>query len=244
MKKSFLPRKDAQIAFWLQNLSAKIATYAAKYNLTAAEVAQLQQAAAFFVYWFTALDQAKDDIQKLTAYKNEVRDGVKAGGSPSVTPVGITFTPPSAVPPGVIPFVLSIVGRIKKHQSYTIADGEDLGIEGPENTDDLNNIKPIFKIELLSGHPNLIWKKGIADGVKIKVLRNVTPSTPGPGVPTPPPASFQFLAIDTYPDYMDTYALPAYGQSSTWVYIMIYMIGDEEVGQWSDPVTVTVTGTP
>jgi hypothetical protein len=50
------------------------------------------------------------------------------------------------------------------------------------------------------------------------------------------------LAIDTVPDYLDTYPLPAPGQTALWRYKAIYRIGDEQVGQWSDVVSQAVTG--
>ncbi len=127
MKKYYLPKEDAKLALWLQNLSTKIAAYAAKYGITAAEVAFIQQAAAYFAFWLNALNQLNAAMQNLTGFKNEIRDGVKAGGSPSVTPADILFgVPPAAVPHGILAAIRSIVGRIKKHQSYTTADGEQL----------------------------------------------------------------------------------------------------------------------
>jgi hypothetical protein len=107
---------------------------------------------------------------------------------------------------------------------------------------DLLNLKPVFTVELESGKPTLVWTKGATDAVKIKVKRVMGPS-PGP----PPPINldeFAFLAIDTQPDYTDTTPLPPYGETATWIYVMIYMMDDEEVGQWSEPVIVTVVGTP
>ncbi len=239
-KQHYLPPNDALFSNWLTTFASKIGAYAAKYGITAAEVTYISEAAAYFAYWFAQLaivDQAK---QNLTKFKTEIRKGVKAGGSPSVQPADITFAAvPASVPPGVEATIRSIVARIKSHQSYTTADGEQLGIEGDETIIDINTLKPVFTIELLQGHPNLKWKKGITDGVKIKVLRG---AFSGPGAPGP--EAFQFLAIDTQPDYLDTFPLPPFGSSVTWVYVMIYMIGDEEVGNWSDPVFINVPGIP
>lgn len=247
-KKPFLPREDLKLVLWLQNLASKISAYSTKYGITPTEVTFIQQATDYFSFWFTALISLKAFTQKLTAYKNEIRDGVKAGGSPSVTPADILFgLPPTAVSPGILTTILSVVARIKKHQSYTIADGEDLKIEGDEHTVELSSLKPEFKIVLQSGHPNLVWKKGVADAVKIKVHRitaSAPPTTTAPPPTTATPVTFDFLAIDTQPDYLDTTPLPAFGQSAIWEYTMIYLIGDEEVGLWSDVLRLTVSGTP
>jgi hypothetical protein len=237
-KKSYLPKADGQLVNWLNNLSSKIGGYAAKYGITPGEVSYIQAAALYFAYWFGVLDMVKANIQKLTKWKNEIRDGLKAGGSPAVTPTDISFTSPPAVAHGVLPFVRSIVNRIKAHQSYSDTDGEDLKIVGADDDTELSQLKPIFEIKLNQGQPELVWEKGITSGVKIHVNRNLA------GTPVPPPSleTFQFLAIDTQPNYIDTFPLPPFGQSVVWAYVMVYMMGDEEVGEWSDPVLVTVKG--
>ncbi len=51
-------------------------------------------------------------------------------------------------------------------------------------------------------------------------------------------SGFVFLAIDSEPDYNDTAALPAGG--GVWKYKGIYRLHDEQVGQWSDIVSVSV----
>ena len=245
MKKYYLPKEDAKLVEWLQNLSAKISIYAAKYGISAAEIAFIQNAAAYFIFWFNALSQLNGAVQKVTAFKNQIRDGVKAGGSQGVTPVDILFgTPPTAVPPGILPTIRTIVARIKKNQAYSKSDGEDLKIEGDEQTEDINTLKPAFKIELKAGHPNLIWKKGISQGVKIKQATLQIGQTPTPEAMAENKDFFTFLATDTQPDYLDNTPLPPFGQTVVWAYTMVYLLNDEEVGEWSDIVFVTVTGTP
>jgi len=51
-----------------------------------------------------------------------------------------------------------------------------------------------------------------------------------------------FLAFHTIPDYLDTAPLPAPGTSAVWKYKAIYRLGDEQVGQWSDVVSIPVAG--
>ena len=72
------------------------------------------------------------------------------------------------------------------------------------------------------------WPKGAADALEIWVDRGT--------------GTFVSLAIDTVPDYLDTYPLPAPGQTALWRYKAIYRIGDEQVGQWSDVVSQPVAG--
>lgn len=228
-KKSFLPKDDEGKLLWLNNFAAKLSGYATKYGITAAEITDMEESEEYFNYWFIHRNQEQEFTSKLTAYKNELRDGVKAGGTPSVMPVppapGVA---PTAVAPGIFPRATSIGNRIKAHASYTLADGNDLGLEGAEDTIDTVNIKPVLEVILNAGVPRIKWKKQGTDGIEIQVMRNGTP--------------YIFLAIDTVPDYDDTFPLPAAGQSAVWKYKAIYRLADERIGQWSDEVSVTVMG--
>ncbi|MEN3369132.1 MAG: hypothetical protein V7609_1275 [Verrucomicrobiota bacterium] len=51
---------------------------------------------------------------------------------------------------------------------------------------------------------------------------------------------FVLLAIDTTPGYTDNQPFPA--TPVKWTYRAIYRLGDNRVGQWSKPVSVTVGG--
>jgi hypothetical protein len=53
---------------------------------------------------------------------------------------------------------------------------------------------------------------------------------------------WQFLAVDSMPDYLDTTPLPPVGQSAVWKYRAIYLLDDQPTGQWSDPVSIAVMG--
>jgi len=81
---------------------------------------------------------------------------------------------------------------------------------------------------MLSGRPNLKWSKGTMQGIDFYVDR-------GSG-------TFVFLARDTEPDYLDTAALPAAGQSAVWKYKAIYVLHDEQIGLWSDVISQAVMG--
>lgn len=137
-------------------------------------------------------------------------------------------TAPALVAPGIFPRVSSLCARIKKHPGYTDAIGQDLDIIGAEQSFDPNTLKPAIKLELRAGRPWVLWTKGHATALEIWVDRGT--------------GTFAQLAMDTEPDYADTAALPAPGQSALWKYKAIYRIGDEQVGQWSDVVSQTVQG--
>lgn len=103
-----------------------------------------------------------------------------------------------------------------------------MGIEGDEITpEDVNTLKPVLKKALVNGFPELQWIKKGTDGIYISVHCG---------------SGWEFLAIDTIPDYIDKHPLPAIGQSAVWQYRAIYSLEDENVGQWCDPISITVTG--
>lgn len=228
-KQSYLPSDDEGKTVWLANFVNKLSGYAVKYGIAAAETTDMTDSEAYWGYWFTYRQQFAEFQSKLTAYKNELRSGVDPGATPSVVPVPpVLGVAPTAVAPGIFVRATSIGNRIKKHNNYTIADGQDLGLEGAETELDLVNAKPVITVKLVAGVPRIVWKKQGYDGIEIHVSRNG--------------AAYVFLAHDTFPDYDDTAPLPAAGQSALWKYKAIYTYKDERVGQWSDEMSVTVMG--
>jgi len=128
--------------------------------------------------------------------------------------------------PGIFPRAISIGKRVKSHIDYVVSDGEDLGLEGAEqDAPDIVTGKPVIKIVLIAGRPEIQWVKSDFDALYIEVDRSDA-------------QGYKFLAIDTEPDYVDTFALPA--AATTWKYRAIYMFHDEKVGMWSDEVSISV----
>jgi hypothetical protein len=238
-KEFYLPDDDNGKEAWLNNFAAKLPTYATTLGLAAATITQTEADATNFTAGMTALTAYKKYAKNITAYKNHLRDG-----DVNNTPIGTL-----ADPPDLPAFSASIIGNIfgrnrklvntlKNNANYTLAIGQNLGIEGTEEntggpaTQKSAAEKPILTIVLQSGgHPLVKWTKGINTSLKIMVDR-------GTGV-------FGFLAIDTHPDYLDTAPLPVIGTSAIWKYMAIYLDSDDdEIGQWSEVAQVTVTGTP
>ena len=229
-KDYFLPNGDLERLEWLKNFAAKLPAYAGKYSIAAGEVTDMQDSSVYFGYWMDARRQAEEGLRKLVQFKNELIGGVPAGATASVTPEPNDFKDiPTGVEPGIFKRAVSIAKIIKSKTNNTLADNKDLGIEGPDIAADLDLMKPELKLVLVAGgRPEVKWKKKGMDGIEIYVDR-------GKG-------QFELLAFDTHPDYMDTAPLPAAGASAIWSYKAIYRFGDGPVGIWSDPVSITVTG--
>ncbi len=230
MKRYYLPKDDLGKLLWLSNFVSKLATYAAKYGITAAEQTDASDSEVYFNYYITYLETFREFLKKITAFKNELRDGVKPENQPSLAPA-IPAPPvaPTAVAPDIFLRITALVNRIKSHASYTVADGQDLGIEGPEFNIDLESVKPIIKIVMVAGQPVLKFKKQGLTAVEIHVKRTEA-------------SLFELLDISSSPEFTDTHALPAPGQTAMWKYKAIYRLKNERVGQWSDEVSMVVGG--
>ena len=83
--------------------------------------------------------------------------------------------------------------------------------------------KPVLKCRYNAGHPVICWVKGDAGAIEIWADK-------GNG--------FAFFTINTEPDTVDKSLLPATG--GTWKYKAIYPLHDEQVGQWSDVLSIPI----
>ena len=227
-KSYYLPKGDEDRAIWLNNIAAKLPNYASKYGIMPEETMGTQNDAAYFDAFIKYYNQQSAFQKSLTDHKNAVRDGVENGGTlqPLAPPMMML---PLPVVPGIFKRVKALVNRIKAHIHYSEADGYDLGIEGAEKTVDPASIKPSINLRIGDGgHPDVLWVKYGYDGVEIHKQVD--------------DGELKFLAIDMQPHYTDMSELPPPGKSAVWKYRAIYLRKDKRVGQWSDVVTITVTG--
>jgi hypothetical protein len=118
-----------------------------------------------------------------------------------------------------------MIKRIKNHPNYTVASGEDMGIEVHASVS--NGLKPFITITLEAGHPMLKWTKGTNDALDIYVDR-------GDG-------NFVFLTTALSNKYTDTHTISPGSSSAIWKYMAIFKHGDTQVGEYSDVVSITVS---
>ncbi|SRR5581483_1468648 len=229
----YLGLNDEGIAALLENIAAKLGGHLATLTtITNSDLTSVQADAKAFRYLVTLQDLVQNYAQQITSNKNLYRGG-NAPSAPA--PAGFTLpTPlPPVVAPGIVPRLRSLVGRIKNDTGYVDSIGQDLNIEGPEQTGpDFSNFAPVLDLSINGGRVEVGWSwQGC--GKYLDMIEILVDRGDGKG--------FVLLAHDTTtPSYVDTTPLPA--SPAIWKYKAIYMVGDQRVGQWSVEYSITVGG--
>lgn len=230
-KSDYISTNDNQFAAQQQTFKAGIGGYAGLLGVTAAQVASQAADADYFGYVVTCQSIMQGGAQQWTVWKNLTR----AGGTPpaSGAPVAPAFPPGVAVvAPGVEGRFRALVKQIKANTNYNEAIGQALGIEGPQQTaPDLSTIQPVIDAQISGNRVEVGWGWG-GNSAYLDMLEIQVDRGDGKG--------FIPLATDTTPGYVDTAPFPA--APAKWTYKAIYRVSDAQVGQWSNPVSVSVGG--
>ncbi len=221
---SFMPNTDSGKADLLDHLASTLPHYAALLEVSNEDLASFQADALAFRYTLKSLADMQAYTHHLTEFKNLLRDG-GAGSADWATVPMLAEPMPPAVIPGIISRLSALAAHLKSHKNYTSAIGLDLSLVGVTSVVDPSSWKPILSVQNKAGHPIIVWTKGSAAALEIWVDR-------GDG------NGFNFLTINTEPNTYDNYALPS--SSALWKYKAIYRLHDEQVGQWSDVLSITV----
>jgi hypothetical protein len=230
-KQPYMPADENGRFIWLTNFVTKfIAGYYSTLGFVTADSIQLTADLAFITFLLNYKEQLKTKTSDWVAYTKLVSSGMTGVNTTPAIPAmpSLPGTLPTLVPPDVYGRVALVVNRLKAHPNYTPTIGADLGVIGADDATDPNTMKPILTLELQSGRPNVKWAKSGMQGIDFYVDR-------GSGV-------FLFLARDTEPDYLDTFALPAAGVSAVWKYKGCYCLHDAPSGQMSDIASISVMG--
>lgn len=127
----FYPGSMLDKAAWHANFAAQIPAFAAKYNITAPQLAVIAADDAWIQFWVPLRFSAATFASQLSAYFNAI-----SGNDPSLDPpaIPVTFDVDIIIgdptPPGIEFRVREIARQIKGHSSYAEADGTLLGIIG------------------------------------------------------------------------------------------------------------------
>ena len=224
----YLPKRENDRAIWFANFVEKLKLYAVELGISPALIAQLEDERDVFVAALVVVENIRNSAEAFTSFKNRLNESNDPLGAQPVLP---TVPPvPPTVQGNIFGRVRLLVQTIKGNPNYTESIGDDLRIIGEESPDDPNIWKPSLGVQFTSGGvPTILWKKGNSQGIKLWADR-------GDGT------GFQFLAIDTKPNYQDNHDLPPAGQTAIWKYKAIYLLDDTQAGQFSDVLEVTVTG--
>lgn len=203
-KQDFVPDGDPEFQGFHDNFKTQLPSVQAKYGVTAGQATEVNNDNAAV---HTDLGDAvakKAASQAATAKKRTTRRTVEG-------------------------HLRALARQIKAHSAYDPADGQLLGIEGPEDTTDLTNAKPTLRTgTVVAGSVEITFNKSISDGVRIETKRGSE-------------TTWSFLAIDTEAPYVDTRSNLAAGPE-TRQYRARYISGDDPIGNDSDVLTVTVPG--
>jgi len=227
----FLPGGDDERNTWLDNFAAKLPLYGAKYGISAADMQAVQNGHAWWAAILTYQSQFMSYGNTITAFKAALRNGLEAGATLSPLTVPSPTLPDTKPQPGIFALVSSLANTIKNSPDYSVADGNDLGIEGtPQAKPDPSTLVPDLSVVRGSGgHPELKWHKQNMPMLDICVDRSQ-----GKG--------WEKLDTSDQNRYTDTHELPPAGSAAVWRYKAIYKHKGAQVGQWCEPVPVSVMG--
>ena len=225
---SYLETTDEKLTLQLDNFASKLNNYAGQFGLTSSEVDEMVADAAYFSWMTNNYRKIATHKKEWTLFKTIQKNGERHVAE-NWTPVAPVLTAmPTAVAPGIVFRFRTMANRVKAHQNYTPAIGQNLGIE-KSATEPLNKdtAQPILKAVIRGGTVNVLWKKGRYSGILIE-------KDSGEG--------FAFFDRDFIPNFIDNSPLPTHGESAIWKYRASYLVNDEKVGVWSDVVSITVAG--
>ncbi|MGI9088390.1 MAG: hypothetical protein ACR2HH_11720 [Chthoniobacterales bacterium] len=228
-KSSSISASDDGFAHQLTTFKNGIGPYAAGLGVIPAQVTAQAADADYFAYTLQCQGIIQNASKQWTAWK----DLARYGGStpPTGAPVLPTFpTAVTVVAPGTEVRFRALIKQIKASVDYNISIGQALGIEGSQQIGpDFSIFGPVLDLSISGDQVYVNWGwQGYGtflDQCELQVDRADS-------------KGFVLLAIDTTPGYTDTQPFPS--APAKWTYQAIYRVGDNRVGQWSNPVSIAV----
>jgi hypothetical protein len=222
-------QNDQAFAGQMQTFKSEIGNYATTLSLSADIIKGQAADADYFDYCVKCQHIMLSCGQQWTVWKDLTRDG----GTPPPTGVPAMPTLPVAVPPvspGVEARFRDLIQQIKLNPNYNVAMGQALGIEGAQETPpDMTSVQPPLTLTFKGNHVqvNSGWQGYSAyfDQIQHQVDRG-----DGKGL--------GLLAVTTSVHYIDPTPIPT--TPARWTYRSVYLVNDVQVGQWSNPVSITV----
>ena len=125
----FYPGNMESTATWHASFAANVGKFAAKYNITPAQLASVAADNAWVQYWVARRYAAAIFASQLASYYNSI-SGNDTSLDPPLTPAFELTGQPDEVPPGIEFRARELARHIRGHSVYSEADGTMLGIIG------------------------------------------------------------------------------------------------------------------
>jgi len=227
----FWPPRVADQVTLLVKFINNLAKYATTLGMPPAQVTAAVADATWLVY---VLQSWLPTVRSFSLAATDAATDAQTGDGSAVQVLPVFGVPTGGTPvnTGALTRLFAVFQLIKDNPAFTETIGEDLGILGTaQSGPDLTTVQPVFTVTRIPTGVNVNWNWGgnsaYLDMCELQVDRN-----DGKGyVP---------LAFDTTPGYLDTFPQPA--TLTKWKYKAIYRVNDQQVGLWSNEMTITVGG--
>lgn len=235
-RQAYFPVRVADQIIWLTNFYLKLLGHAASLGVTVVRCDAAVADARWLIYILGSWLPAVRAWQKSCT---EAAEAAQSGTDAAVQVLPLFVAPPLPIAgnglpavvarlPGGLARIFDLIQDIKESDSYLEATGIDLGAVGAGKTPpDMATIQPVLKVRITGNKVEIDWgwdgNSAFLDQLEIQVDRG---------------AGYQVLTFDTTPGYTDATPFPA--TPTKWKYRAIYRVDDQQVGQWSAEVSVTV----
>lgn len=221
----FVKKPDLQFVSQLNTFRTKLPSYMTLFGIDQATVDAATEDAQFFAFMVTGVTTARGYSKSWVEQKDILRDQPEdAPVTIFPIPVNVT-TPPTIVAPGVERRFRALAKQIKSNPNYTQAIGEDLGIVSITPVTELT--PPKLTVVMSGGKPNIKYKRGISEGLRIYSKRGDE-------------TTFTFLDVSTRSPYVDARPNLTPNVAETRQYYAYYILDDAQVGDQSATVSISM----
>ena len=228
MKEYYLPRSISDRKTWFSNFAKKLLANATKLSLTAAQTASIIADAEYFAAIVDEVDELGPFMISCTTYRDILWSGSEKviGEFPTAPLLGAH----TLVMGGIATRISHLVAILRTNPAMTDSIAQDLGIVGTNIINDFSVVKGDTKGANKNGHAYLAWTHQGTDAAHIKCDYD-----DGKG--------YVFVGTMSTTRFLDPHT-PDVGKTVGYKYIIRYVVADKEVGVWSDPIIIAVTGMP
>jgi hypothetical protein len=168
--KDFIPQSWSAFAEWTANFATQFNVLASKYNL-AGETAALERDNTWVQYWTQAKFNARQQEKQLNDFVDAVVNGDTGDAQPTVPEWSLPPNQPGTIAAGLKKRLRSLARQIKANPLYTTADGELLGIIGPDETAlSPDDTAPELRLRSLANYAvEVDFRKFGTDAVRVEI---------------------------------------------------------------------------